>query len=193
MIVVRIQNVNGSCRVDGYDRTSEKWFPVENVSFGFDTDKLSDTDDLEQLRKEILSKTIQALGTKSREDRSELSFSKITDSATCDLMYLAMQDRLKVKGEASDMLTADVHFLEIIDGTPTAYLKIALENVLIKSWNIDGSGDDRPTESVTLEFDKCALQYLSSTDGKTFSPAGQKGWDQIANESWTPANNPYFS
>jgi type VI protein secretion system component Hcp len=121
------------------------------------------------------------------EALSTLSLVKSIDSASCDLMFFSMQDRLKTKS-TGDPLTADIHFVEVVgaDTKPVPYLRIRLENVLIKSWGIEADKDDRPTEKVLLKFDRAAMQYHATSDGKTFEPAGKKGWDQVSNQAWIP-------
>lgn len=186
MILVRISGVKGSCKIPGYDRSQEAWFPADSVSFGLDSDAPDEeeafsTSDLNDQLRKMLRKA------GSDDELSTVSIDKQVDSATCDLMFYAMQDRLKTKS-TSEPLSADIHFVETAgaEGKAYPYLRVHLENVLIKSWGFEASEDDRPTESVTLKFDRAAMQYHSTADGKTFDPAGKKGWDQIANQPWTP-------
>ena len=180
MIVMRVDNVSGSCQLAGYDKSKECWFPVDSVSFGFDNADSNSfsTEDLE---------TDTAEG-----EASQLSISKAIDSATCDLMMMAMQARLQSKTKEKKTLAADIHFVETAQGgRPVAYLRVALANVQIQSWSLSGSNDGRPTEDVTLRFDKAAVQYQATSDGKTFAPAGKKGWDQVNNKAWLPKTS-YF-
>lgn len=171
MIVARVSGIKGSCELPAY----KEWMPLTQVSFGFERErnKMESKDggmDFEDVRP---------------DDISTVTLDKFVDSASCELMALSMQDRLKTKGQ-NKPLNADISFLQTIAGQVFPFIQIVMENVLVKSWSLDGSGDERPTEQVVLWFEKVAMQYQFTEDGKTFSPAIRKGWDQKENKSWTP-------
>ncbi|MCA9240999.1 MAG: type VI secretion system tube protein Hcp [Planctomycetales bacterium] len=53
---------------------------------------------------------------------------------------------------------------------PMCYLKYKLSRAFVKSWSTSGDADDRPTEEVAFYYNKIALQYASTPDGKEFEP-----------------------
>ena len=170
MIVVQIQGVPGDVQIPGYDK--EKWFVAESISFG-------------------VGKSIQvADSTKDievgKKEEQELSIEKSVDAATVYLMYLAMKGRSG--STESGFFFVDIHLIQAsTDGGPvTAFLKIRIENAMIKEWDIDASGDDRPTESLRIWFNKAAMKYRTSEDGVTFNTHGPLGWDEQGNKDWKP-------
>jgi type VI protein secretion system component Hcp len=90
---------------------------------------------------------------------------------------------------------ADIHFLHSVMGNKSEtilrtifpYLMITLEDVLVTSWNITGSGDDRPTESLTLKYDKAAMRYYRTKKGDVWTGGTPAGWNQMTNFDWTEA------
>ena len=80
------------------------------------------------------------------------------------------------------------------EGSIFPYLMITLDRVLIKGWEISAQGDDRPTENLTLWYDRAAMRYFRTTDGKVWNSVEPKGWDQHADEEWIPSDGeaPYF-
>ena len=170
MIVVQIQGVPGDVKIPGYDK--EKWFVAEEISFG-------------------VGKSVQTADSGKdieigKKEEQELSIEKSVDSATVYLMYLAMKGRSGAT--ESGFFSVDIHMIQAsTDGGPvTAFLKIRIENAMIKEWNISASEDDRPTESLRIWFNKAAMKYRSSSDGKTFSTHGPLGWDEQGNKDWKP-------
>lgn len=169
MILVQIQGVPGNVKIPGYDK--DKWFVAESMSFG-------------------VGKSVQASDSGKdieigRNDEQELSIEKNVDTATVYLMHLAMKGRSTTT--ESGFLTVDIHLLQ--SGTSnsfSAFLKIRIENAIIKSWDIGASNDDRPTESLRIWFNKSAMKYRSTQDGATFSVHGPLGWDEQANKEWKP-------
>lgn len=171
MIVVQIQGVPGDVKIPGYDK--EKWFVAESIGFGVGKSVGKDGDS---------SKDIEI----GKKEEQELSLEKSVDSATVYLMYLAMKGRSGAT--ESGFFSVDIHLIQSsTDGGPAAaFLKIRIENAMIKEWDITASGDDRPTESLRIWFNKAAMKYRSSADGKTFSTHGPLGWDEQGNKDWKP-------
>ena len=169
MIVVQIQGVPGDVKIPGYDK--EKWFVAESFGFG-------------------VGKSIQASDSGKdieigKKDEQELSIDKSVDSATVYLMYLAMKGR---SGSESGFFSVDIHLIQASTdgGALAAYLKIRIENAMLKQWDINASNDDRPTESLKIWFNKSAMKYRSTQDGVTFSTHGPLGWDEQGNKDWKP-------
>jgi type VI protein secretion system component Hcp len=183
------------------DYRQKGWFPVDSFNFGFNAPADESKNDQPK------SGTPPAKGTTSQSGGnapnasktpsgsgkafSEMQISKEVDRASCDLMVLAMEERSKKKGadrgEAGGKeLHADVHVLGSVqfkDGNIFPSLMIHLECVRVAQWGINGSGDNRPSESITLQYDRAAMHY-TWFDGAAFLHFGPKGWDQKNNKPW---------
>ena len=170
MIVVQIQGVPGDVQIPGYDK--EKWFVAESISFG--VGKSIQTSDS--------SKDIEI----GKKEEQELSIEKSVDAATVYLMHLAMKGRSG--STESGFFSVDIHMIQASTdgGAVTAFLKIRIENAMVKEWDIDASGDERPTESLRIWFNKAAMKYRTTHDGVTFNTHGPLGWDEQGNKDWKP-------
>jgi type VI protein secretion system component Hcp len=125
---------------------------------------------------------------------SHLSVSRGVDAASTLLMGFAMADRQATKaGEQVKTRKADIHFLHSVAGFSKTkdnemyvypYLMITLASVLVAGWKITAQGDDRPTEQLTLWYDKVAMRYFRTKDGQVWNTVEPKGWDQYNNEPW---------
>ncbi len=142
---------------------------------------------------------------KKEEPFSTISITRLVDRATPLLMSFAMEDRKFEKGSERKLRKADIHFIHSVHtykSTSQAesdiyiypYMLVTLANVLIKGWSISAAGDDRPTENLELWFDKAALAYHRTSDGRVWSAAVRYGWDQYANKAWDPTEGeaPFF-
>jgi type VI protein secretion system component Hcp len=206
MIVARICDTSGfpivasgSCKIDNYDGAPDGWFPIDQFSFGFHA-KEEDTDPSAHPAKPPASKQngtghapSPAGGKKGKSD-AELRISKLIDTSTCILMTRAMSERKYKKGVAKDQetpITMDIHIIS--SAAPDikkarshfTSLMVHLEAVNIQNWDISGSGDSRPTENVTVRYDRAAMIYVATKDAETFHVVGPKGWDQTENKEWT--------
>jgi hypothetical protein len=186
----------GSCHIKGYDTGG--WFPIESFTFGFDPDKgkksragkgqgvgaVGSQNGAMNVRSQA-SLNGSASTTNNQSLETTVSLAKQIDTATCDLMFLSMRDQEKKTGDES-FIKADIHVLSSVKitrpGSTAAHvfpnLMIHLAGVLVKQWNVQGNGDDRPTEDVTLLYDRSAIQYVHTKDGKLFMPHRARGWDQ---------------
>jgi len=62
------------------------------------------------------------------------------------------------------------------------YLTITLSDVMVSSYSTGGSsGDDRPTESVSLNFAKIKMSYVEQDASGRAGAATEFGWDLKAN------------
>jgi type VI secretion system secreted protein Hcp len=58
------------------------------------------------------------------------------------------------------------------------YLKVKLADVLISSYQIGGSeGDDRPTDSISLNFAKLSFDYFGQKSDGSLDAGTHAGWD----------------
>lgn len=189
----------------GDDYRQGGWFPVDSFNFGFNealkpnaNDKPGGSSPAGKSNAgrpggNLTSGTNSSSGSGEKNDFTSMELSKEVDRATCHLMVLAMEERSHKQGVADrggeKKLHADIHVLGSIvfeqSGERNVYpsLMIHLEGVRVKEWNINGSGDDRPKESVKLLYDRAAMYYVW-TDGKEFLHFGPKGWDQSKNGPW---------
>lgn len=68
------------------------------------------------------------------------------------------------------------------DGNPQVFLTITLGNPIITSYAHNGSPDQKPTESFTINYDKIVIAYTQCT-GEAAVEASPKGWDLMANKA----------
>jgi type VI secretion system secreted protein Hcp len=113
-----------------------------------------------------------ARGTSTRESSeagvSEIVVTKLTDGASLKLMEEALYGKLDNK--------VDITFTRTLTGGGTqAYLKYSLEGCGISGFS-SRSGGDRPTESISLNFDKFTKQYGKIGDDLANSSA-TSGYD----------------
>jgi hypothetical protein len=210
MIVARIRDagkivVTGSCNIDRYSGQDDGWFPVESFNFGFTEDAAQEDNDPSPKAGPPKPSGNSAPGggpkgqgggKKKDKDFAELSLEKQIDTATCSLMYLAMEERkskrgiVKSQGGKARDLNADIHALGLIQSSQTKercvypLIMIHLEAVNILGWGIQGSGDNRPSENIKLRYDRAAMVYCATSDGLKFMMHGPRGWDQTTNEGF---------
>jgi type VI secretion system secreted protein Hcp len=69
--------------------------------------------------------------------------------------------------------------------TPVEYLKIEMKEIMITSYSTGGSKDglDRIQESLTLNFAKFQVFYVTQTEAGAEGPGGDAGWDIAKNEA----------
>jgi type VI protein secretion system component Hcp len=205
MILMRLNELGGLyCEIEGgneykYGDIGAGWFPIESMNFGVEAKseaKAATKVPPNATPGKAPPPPPPPPGTKpEKEDHtfSSISVSKFVDMTTTWLMQFAMEDRLKTKDDKDNLRRADFHFLHSVKGIDRAgkdrhvfpYLMITLDNVLVTSWNITASGDDRPTESMTIKYDKAAMRYYASADGKVWVGGDCCGWDQDGNGPWT--------
>ena len=168
MILVKIKDIKGDVDIAGYT----DWFVAD--SFDFAIGKKVESVDSNNRDIEVVKNNDQVL-----------SISKSVDSATVYLMYSVMKGR-KDSGTNSTC-SVDIHLVQATGDGVKAFLQIRIENAIIKDWGIDGSGDDRPAEKLEIWFNKAAMKYLATDDGKIYVTHGPKGWDEQKNEDFKPA------
>jgi hypothetical protein len=69
---------------------------------------------------------------------------------------------------------------------------VHLEGVKIVKWGIKANEDQRPGESLSLEYTKSAMQYTLTLDGKEFAPSTAVGWDHDAHDYWPNGDTWFF-
>jgi len=104
---------------------------------------------------------------------SELTITKDEDVATIPLIQAALE---------GSPVAAKIDFCKTGTGQQEVYYSIAMTNAVITAFSQAGS-DDRPVESVTLNFTQIAFTGTQmDADGTAASPASY-GWNISANAS----------
>ena len=106
----------------------------------------------------------------------ECSIGKSMDRASIDLAKKAVS--------GSSVGTAEIKFLQTFDQKNIVYLQFKLDNAFVKTWNISGDADDRPTEEITLWYKKIAFCYFPTSDGSTFGQYSDCAWDASKGTVW---------
>lgn len=168
MILVYIENCPGDSKIKGF----EKHFEAQSFSFNVERE-------LAESSKAGSSDINLGVG-----DPQECSISKTMDIAS---PYLA---RKAIAGSSCG--TAEIKFVQTMEESNNrhnvVYLHFKLDNAFVKTWSISGDGDDRPSEDITLWYNKIAFGYYSTKDGKVFTNHGICSWDQVENKPWTGSN-----
>ncbi|XZE46782.1 type VI secretion system tube protein Hcp [Pirellulaceae bacterium SH467] len=173
MILVRIDRIKGTVLLPGY----KDYFVAETIGFGVGRKVSASSSDRNDL-------------TIGESEEQELSIDKSVDAATVYLMHAAMKGRTDTGGPRT--LSIDIHLVQskryedatASGGLTSPYMKIRIENAIIQDWSIDASGDERPTESLKIWFNRAAMKYRATQDGKVYETHGPLGWDQQANKDW---------
>lgn len=199
MIVARVMKsgciIKGSCKIAGYDG-EEGWFPAASFNFDFTGKKENGGKKSGGGGVAVPAVSARATATAAAaagggpqqppekdEAFSAMQLTKELDTATCYLMFLAMDERKNKKG-LQEKCTADVHVLSSVQVNQVRHIftsvMIHLGGVIVEKWAINGSGDEPPSESLTLKYDQAAMQFRK-TDGMVYGP---RHWDQVANGPW---------
>lgn len=143
-ILIKYPDVTGESKVEGYDG----YFEVTSLQFG--------------VGRGISS----AYGTSTREGSvasvSEITVTKVSDGTSLKLFEEALH------GELDN--TVKIEFVRTSKGAPVTYLSFELEGCGISGYSLS-SGGDRPSESLSLNFDKIKLGYNPVADDLTGDPA----------------------
>ncbi len=167
MILIKIDGIAGDCNINGF----KDYFTAESFSFAvereFAESSKGGTQDIN-------------IGV---GELQECSISKSMDTASAALARRAIS--------GSSCQTADIKFVESImnsknEAMNAVYLQFRLDNVFIKTWSMSGDADSRPTEEVSLWYNKLAFMYFPTADGKTFPRGYDCGWDQVKAKVWSP-------
>jgi type VI secretion system secreted protein Hcp len=103
----------------------------------------------------------------------DLTITKYLDKSTPDLMLACCN------GKHFDKATLTVRKA---GETPLEYLQITMENLIISNLSTGGSGgEDRLTETVTLNFSKVTVAYKEQTEKGTVGDKPEMGWDIAGN------------
>lgn len=111
-------------------------------------------------------------GTSAKANLGDLSLSFRMCPASPKLMQYC------ASGKHID--TATLTCLEASGDKAEKYLEITLTDVVISGYQTGGSGDDKPIESMTLNFAKVKQEYFKQDDKGIVTSAATGSWDQQA-------------
>jgi type VI secretion system secreted protein Hcp len=148
-IMLNYESIQGESNIQGY----EKWINLGSFQFG--------------IGRGIAS----AYGNSTRESSivsvSEITVTKETDGTTVKLMEEGLHGKLNK--------LVKIAFLRTGSGAAQEYLSFELNGCGVSGFSMS-SGGDRPSESISLNFDKYILKYNPIGDDFSGSPA-TVGWD----------------
>ena len=172
-IYVRIEGVMGDVQGPG-PAENGKWFIADSFSFG-----------VEREMKESGEKGGTTDINIGVGELQEIEVTKSFGLATAKLAQFAANGRT--------LGSCDVCFTEGNDasGKPICYLRYKLDRVFVKSWSINGQGDDRPTEEVSFYYNKIAFAYAATDDDGNVSEQTMD-WDNERNRPWPDGLNGIF-
>ena len=166
MILMQLPNIKGDSEITGY----EDWIVVDSLSW-------------EVTREE---KESGKQGTRDINlgvaELPALTMGKSMDKASTYLMQQSIAGG--ALGGATGKAKIDCLATAGIDSEPKCFLRYVLERPIIKSWSIDASDDDRPTESVSILYNKIFMEYFATQDGDNYVRVDGKGWDVVTGKAW---------
>ncbi|MFM2002561.1 MAG: hypothetical protein RI963_1987 [Planctomycetota bacterium] len=121
----------------------------------------------------------------------ECSIEKVSNEASCIAFVYGIA--------GGPMESAIIHFVQTkgvgTDQSVYPYMSMCLKPAFIKTWNVNGSEDGRPTESITLWYRQIGICYKTyKSDGKggyEYGTPKYAGWDQVKNIAWTPSDSDF--
>lgn len=112
-------------------------------------------------------------GGAGKANFQDISITKWTDKSTADLMLVCANGKHIPKGTLVCRKAGE---------NPLEYMKISMAKILVSSYSTGSSnGDERPTETITLNFAQVKVEYFMQGDKGTKEPGGQMSWDISAN------------
>jgi len=167
MILITLPNVTGDCEIPNFSG----YWTAQSFSFSASRE---------------ITESAKA-GTRDvhigMAEMQEVSISKSMDKASVPLMKWAIAGT-QIPGEVL------IRFVETgTDASGNAlhinFMNVKLDRTFVKSWTLNGSEDDRPTEDVTLYFQYFAIAYapFKGTDIDSAKKASV-GWDHAKNAPW---------
>ena len=151
-IFMKYGGVDGEVTAKGY----EKWIQLDLAQFGVGRGISS-------------SVAGSSMREASAPNVSEIVASKQTDGASGKLF------KESFGGKAQEV---KIDFTQTDNkGTHIAYLKYILTDTLVSSYSIGGSSEGRPAESLSLNFTKIDMEYISVNDKFEASTTGHVIYD----------------
>ena len=106
----------------------------------------------------------------------DINFTHYIDKASPTLMLFCCNGKHMKKGKLIVRKAGE---------NPLEYLKVTMEDILVTSVSTGGSGgEDKITESVSLNFAKVKVEYQEQQKDGSGKPAGNVGWDIASNSKY---------
>lgn len=99
---------------------------------------------------------------------SDFEFEKVIDAATPDILLYCCS------GEHIDKIEVECTQAA---GDKNAYLRYEFENCMISEVSLSGNDDEKPTESVHINFGKLKEIYTPIDQGGTPGTKAERGWN----------------
>lgn len=109
-------------------------------------------------------------GTSAKANLQDLALSFRMSPASPKLMQYCASGK--------HLTTAVLTCLEASGDTAEKYLEITLTDVVISSYQTGGSGDDKPIDSMTLNFAQVKKEYFKQGDDGVVTSAATGQWNQ---------------
>jgi type VI secretion system secreted protein Hcp len=112
-------------------------------------------------------------GGAGKANFQDISITKYVDKSTADLMMFCANGKHMTKGTLTCRKAGD---------NPLEYMKITMQQILVSSYATGGAaGDERTTETVTLNFAKVKVEYFMQNAQGGKETGGQMAWDIAGN------------
>ncbi len=164
MIVMKLDPIKGDCKLTGFT----DYITLDDVSW-----------DINREPKESGKGVTQDLNFGIPEAGS-VNVTKSMDMSSVDLMQMAT-------GGGASPAECVIKFIQSGMGSNATeyktYLEISLKRPVVKKWGINGSGDERPTETVEIMYNSIKMKYTSTDDKGSPTDFGPKGWDLVAGKA----------
>lgn len=175
MILMWVEKVKGDCLIPGF----KDHFTLESFSFGI-AREIADS------AKAGTADIVFGVG-----ELQEVSINKSMDFASPDLAKFAMR--------GATVGTIDIKFVETTTDASSQnpvniiFLYMRLDKAFIKTWNVSGDADGRPTEDMTLWYNKIVFKWFQSPDGQKLTGSATFSWDHTTNREWPSADSSFSS
>jgi type VI secretion system secreted protein Hcp len=191
MILVHIDGVPGDCKIPGY-KAGENWEDDIELGRGRTTPDSKESSGYFIVNSFSfgVQREMKESGEKGGTLDINIGIGELEDCEIGKSMDRASPTLAQFAISGNSLGTAIIDFVEMAGtnsklGKPFCYMRFKLDRCFVKSWKISGDADDRPTEDVSLYYNKIAFEYLYTEDGRVFNSAGCMEWDNIHNEAWT--------
>ena len=160
MILLKFDTeIKGDSTVTGHDN----WITIDSMQFG-------------------VGRAITTSGAGKDRDTSNPSFSEVTLTKSMDV---ASTELFMQATCGKSLGKATIHFIQTggAEAKGQVYLEYLLFDPIISSYSVS-SGGDRPSESISINFNQVKTQYTVFDEGGTAKKGEQKGWDLMKNETF---------
>ena len=114
--------------------------------------------------------------TNNQRSTSQPSFSECTVTKSFDLSSCQFMQKCAL----GDEMKVELAFIKSAGGENKPFMEVVLENVLISGMSIS-SGGDMPSESLSLNYTKFQVTYISQSASADLAGKDKFGWDLVKN------------